>query len=504
MLCGELPGSCSGSNTPLIEILLDNSHPKSIFIAHIDSSYIAGPVYTLFSIAQMEKAYRGHFTKNQIQLQTGSFNASSGGRQLTPGKKYLIFSNSQDGYYYPAFVCDPYSSSLLPRYSPTGEHPNYKLTKQFFSYKEKKHTGKVTFEYGNQIVATGSFKNGQPDGAWKLFSHTPDTTVVIRILNYKNGKKHGLHYELLSKTLRKKSYYKNGVLKKYEYWNLKNGNLKRTRQTKIYKKNGLRTEKHIKNISNGWIEESTTQVVFTPGLDHQTMTYKIGKYIKRDPSTNIILESGKFYQGKRIGEWLITEGEKQKKINFGKPDPEDKKRFSVYYMDGTLLLRGRIKNGLLQGITTQYHAGKKHIELNYKNGQPHGLLRRFDLKSEKLVFTVNYVNGKREGKAKFFYPNNKVHRLTQYKNGQPTGKITTFFSDGQTQSEWEPLDGRRLSSVRFFHENGELQQICFFKYHYLHGPVKMFYKNGNRGRGILYGRFIRRSLCVFYGRSVLR
>ena len=67
--------------------------------------------------------------------------------------------------------------------------------------------------------------------------------------------------------------------------------------------------------------------------------------------------------------------------------------------------------------------------------------KEYDKYNDSLVFEGEYLNGKRNGKGKEYYPNDKLKFEGEYLNGKRNGKGKEYYSDGTLKFEGEYLNG---------------------------------------------------------------
>lgn len=126
-----------------------------------------------------------------------------------------------------------------------------------------------------------------------------------------------------------------------------------------------------------------------------------------------------------------------------------------------------------------------------------------DKSFKKLHFkTVNYVNGKVEGQATYFFPNGKVAAKADYVNGEIDGEFVQYFENGDTwlvsNFSKSKVHGKRTmyyqsgavryeknfvndsldGDVTYYYKNGKVQWTQEYKLGAEHGTYKYFHENG--------------------------
>ena len=125
-----------------------------------------------------------------------------------------------------------------------------------------------------------------------------------------------------------------------------------------------------------------------------------------------------------------------------------------------------------------------------------------DFGSNDIVEQVNYVDGKKEGIRKLFFPGGKVKSETTFQNNIPKGHAKVYYSNGNLSEEgnwrnggwdgiykyfyedgnqcyeWNFKDGKREGEQKYFHPNGELNYIGVWKDGNESGVLKEFNESG--------------------------
>lgn len=312
--------------------------------------------------------------------------------------------------------------------------------------------------------------NGKRSGTWKIYH--PNGKVKL-ISYYKNGKLEGYLKEynekgkLLSskryiegelfvdvneddvKTTVKKEFYDDGKLKSSGAYK----NDKPVGQHNTYAENGeiLSTKKY----------SSTSWVVYTGRIDKKgkrqgdwTYFYKSGK----------IKSTGTYKNGRRVGDWKFyyedgkieqtgqynkrakATGEwkwyfnnnqllRQEVFSNGKENGD----FVEYDRNGNIVVKGSFVDGLQTG-DWYYHVGDEIQEGKYKGGYKNGIWKIYFAADKSLKSEGSYIDGKEQGKFKYYYDNGKM-------------KMEGDFSMGRRHKTW-----------KFYNDDGLLRVSITYKF----------------------------------------
>lgn len=102
-----------------------------------------------------------------------------------------------------------------------------------------------------------------------------------------------------------------------------------------------------------------------------------------------------------------------------------------------------------------------------------------DYTAGQLVEEGRYVNSKRDGVWKRYWPNGKVMSEITYAGGRPRGAYRTYYPDGRAEEQgtWD-LD-RNTGAFKRWHPNGQLaQDFTFNPYGVRDGVQRYYHENG--------------------------
>lgn len=139
---------------------------------------------------------------------------------------------------------------------------------------------------------------------------------------------------------------------------------------------------------------------------------------KKDANGNI-LEEGLLINGLKTGTWVTY----HPGTNF--PATLISFEGGLYngvYLEfnerGQMQLRAGYRNNKLHGPWGKYSFGRTEEEADYKDGELHGMYKKFYKRDGKLQSEAEYKNGVQDGVYRFFNEEGAVTLEYQYKNGE--------------------------------------------------------------------------------------
>jgi antitoxin component YwqK of YwqJK toxin-antitoxin module len=91
----------------------------------------------------------------------------------------------------------------------------------------------------------------------------------------------------------------------------------------------------------------------------------------------------------------------------------------------------------------------------------------------------NYVDSRREGVWKRYWPSGKIRSEIAYSAGKPHGWYKTYYENGQTEEESQWYDNKNVGLFQRYHMNGTLQQhFNFNQSGKREGPQYYYHENG--------------------------
>lgn len=126
-----------------------------------------------------------------------------------------------------------------------------------------------------------------------------------------------------------------------------------------------------------------------------------------------------------------------------------------YYADGTLAVKGHLKNDMRDRKWYFYDEDTKNISA-----------------------IENYKKGKLEGKQLYYYPNGKLKLSGSYKDDIRVGFWEMYDEDGKLEAQNIFLEGEKVVSVALYHKNGKILCLGVVKNNLKDGIWKYFDENG--------------------------
>jgi antitoxin component YwqK of YwqJK toxin-antitoxin module len=137
--------------------------------------------------------------------------------------------------------------------------------------------------------------------------------------------------------------------------------------------------------------------------------------------------------------------------------------YKSFHEKGYLWGEGPLKNGKREGTFKTYNEdGSIDTVSEYQTGELHGMLkdtvRGSDGKpGERITETpreVQFIHGKEEGLAKYYYPNGILARECFYKKGKLDGVSKEYYASGKLRVEELYRDDRPDGARATYYENG--------------------------------------------------
>ena len=125
-----------------------------------------------------------------------------------------------------------------------------------------------------------------------------------------------------------------------------------------------------------------------------------------------------------------------------------------FYPDGEIQGKIFFKNGILEGVLTEY----------FENGQ--------------LALLANYKNEREDGIFKTFYENGQLWEDNFYKEGELEGVQRSYFSNGKPESEVEFREGEPIGLAQTWYKNGHKESEVTYEAGEPHGTETIWYPSG--------------------------
>jgi antitoxin component YwqK of YwqJK toxin-antitoxin module len=151
---------------------------------------------------------------------------------------------------------------------------------------------------------------------------------------------------------------------------------------------------------------------------------------------------------KRQGNWIVSA---RASVNFG-------------YENGELLEKGQYINGRKEGVWKKYFpGGKVKSEIFYKGSRPKGAYTLY-YENGNIEESGNWARTKNIGEFKRYHPNGKVAQAFSFtESGQRTGKQTYFYSNGNVRLEGTWTGGVESGEMKEYYESGDIMSVKNFK-----------------------------------------
>ena len=168
-------------------------------------------------------------------------------------------------------------------------------------------------------------------------------------------------------------------------------------------------------------------------------------------------------QGRKQGFWRkmdkdnlrVYEGQFRDDVPYGK--------FTYYYQNIKVRTISLIsEDGKVARTTSWFANGKLMAKGNYLNQQRDSLWQFFSEYDGSLVSEEFYVNGKKHGTEKIFYPGNGVAEIIPWVDGVKEGEWEQFYDDGAPKLTGSYKDGEKEGPLLTFFLNGKLLVSGFY------------------------------------------
>lgn len=115
----------------------------------------------------------------------------------------------------------------------------------------------------------------------------------------------------------------------------------------------------------------------------------------------------------------------------------------------------------------------------YKNNRKEGSWKKY-YPNGKVEHVLNYLNGKLDGIATFYYKNGKKKEEGTWKKNRWVGEYKYFYKTGGLRNEWKYNEtGKRTGIQRYYYENGQVKLEGAWENGKESGPIVEFYDDGS-------------------------
>ena len=140
-------------------------------------------------------------------------------------------------------------------------------------------------------------------------------------------------------------------------------------------------------------------------------------------------------------------------------------------------------NDELHGKKITYHDnGKVHTESDMKEGENHGVFKRFNNVGE-LMIQINYSDNNPEYYT-YLDKNNVLVPAIPMNDGN--AKVVAYYSNGNKSVEFELVDGRLINNDNWYYSNGKPTMESRESFDDTEGEVKYYYPDGKLKSSTIY------------------
>lgn len=135
---------------------------------------------------------------------------------------------------------------------------------------------------------------------------------------------------------------------------------------------------------------------------------------------------------------------------------------------------------------TQACNNESKEQANYKNGQ--------------VKYTVNLINGKRDGELKKYFEDGSIMMVSNWENGLKHGSAISYFQNGVFKAIENFVKGKANGEFRYYDSLGTLLELLSVEDDKFHGDNIKYYGNGDlmveqiylngklNGKAVIYNR----------------
>lgn len=354
-------------------------------------------------------------------------------------------------------------------------------------FKDGKIDGRIVHYHSNgQIKEEQEFKDGVENGIQKAYDSSGN---IISDCYYKNGKPHGKQVKRYSD----RNGFETNVS---EYDNGKPvGRFTRTLASGVvthegqYDENGEKTGIWIIRTKDGTPksetpykhdkEEGFVKTFYNDGKIKEEKEYKDGKetgLVKKydfrtgnlisetNRTTNNVLEGeqtlsftsnlhgrytehGTYVKGVKDGRFIETYENGKKKSEGVYVNGKKDGKWMTYFRDGKPESEITYKNDEYDGEVRLYTRRGISSATMYKNGKKHGLHRKYNYETGKLLEEEHYTDGVVNGICRRYHENGKIYEEYTAVNGEPDGPYKRYDHNGKLVKEGVFKNGRMESST---------------------------------------------------------
>lgn len=179
-----------------------------------------------------------------------------------------------------------------------------------------------------------------------------------------------------------------------------------------------------------------------------------GQWQKKYPDGTLIYK-GEFKNDKPVGNWTryYESGQVKAKIHY--IESTDSAFVKFYDKRGNKISEGHYLNEQKEGKWTYFSDNRIISEENFVNGKKHGVSRKY-YPSGEIFSETEWKNGKKEGKYEAFYKRGEPYMQCKYSNNMRNGLCLVRFKNGRIEMEANYLNNLRDGEWKFYNEEGDL------------------------------------------------
>lgn len=137
-------------------------------------------------------------------------------------------------------------------------------------------------------------------------------------------------------------------------------------------------------------------------------------------------------------------------------------RTTMFDIEGQAMGYGKYSNQLKDSTWTYFQNGKVISTIDYKDGKREGKKYTF-YEDGKVYEETTFENDIENGIWNMFYPTGKVKITCNYLNGNKDGKITYFYSDGKIETEGFYKNTVQNGFWRYYDHRGAVAKEVYYK-----------------------------------------
>ncbi len=130
--------------------------------------------------------------------------------------------------------------------------------------------------------------------------------------------------------------------------------------------------------------------------------------------------------------------------------------FTIYYSNGRTLHRGRLENGLREGLHEWWHPnGRPDSKGSYSAGKESGLWQWW-YDNGQVKTQGRYVVGKEEGLWESWYPDGTKRYEMTFMHGVVDGPVISWFETGSKEKEGVAVSNKEQGVWNYWDKTGRL------------------------------------------------